>query len=905
MRNQAPPLSPGSAPKPVKAKTRAPEPPKNFEPPEDSAGIRLVAFLMALLCICVGVAFVNTEIYLDLLYIIFAIGGSYLSYSYRMHKNNWQSKVVIGGIILVGINCWRELGAGLELGDLSFYTPIVHFVAGTFVVQTFELRTRSDINTSQLVGLILLCIVAPLAKSVLFGACTLLYITLGAILLYYDCISRSAQSWIVKPIKQIKLEPTRLVAPKFIHGSPAFAIAVLPLASILFFFLIPRADGLIDSATTYLRSLRSSNNTMVQMPPLPQDQKPSKWKPREKKIKENVVGRGKPNKIGAHDDDNKVSGGQKNGKPGSPKTTAAKRPNKDKADVGEKLSSTSDPGSPAGKDTANAATGTGTGVKKQGHTANGDKGKVTPTAKEELISYDDQMPIQQELNNSNELLIKIKSNRTAYLRMFVFDTFDGFVWTASDSEADTAEKPTRGDIKVGDQPSLQLPSNFPAVELIQDYSIEHDLSRNIPVTWVPQALSPNLKKISVDNYGAIRLQDGDLKKGMQFKVISSFPVYNLPSMRNDQPLTEGDEEQIRSRMPQYLQLPDDVPPQAQQIAEQVTNKLAANWYIRAEALAQYLQKNYAYTFAKVDSENPLQDFLLTRKSGDCKDFATVLAVLTRSVGIPSRVIAGFAPGDFNALSGAREVRSKHRHVWTEIYIPKYGWVPFDATPQGYLPDKPREKSYDIVALQESMQGSEAARSASEQARPHKRHIVTTLDIIVWLVDALAIGAVGYFVFVAIRNALRKRRDENQRAHPARKYLKRVEAALKKWKIEKEPSDTGTELGARVRGAVADRRRLALPHNTEVPTWVEEFMEHYDAAYFGNKDRIHDLEQLSTKITSTIAKSSGGGAARGKRSKGEASQNQPTDKTKLSSSSENPTGKPGDASAAVRPPRDKK
>jgi hypothetical protein len=596
---------------------------------------------------------------------------------------------------------------------------------------------------------------------------------------------------------------------------------------------------------------------MVQMPPLPQDQKLSKWKPREKKTRENVVGRGKPAKAGAHDGDTRTSGGQKNGKGGTTNTSAAKPPNKDKDDATDKQKSASHSGTPGAKESANGGSAPEAGKKPSpGHDA---KGKATTTAREDLITYDDQMSVQQELNNSNELLIKIKSTRTSFLRMYVFDTFDGFNWKASDQEANTVDKPPRGDIQVSAEPSLQLPSNFPAVELVQDYSVEHNLSRNIPVAWVPKGLSPNLNKVTVDNYGAIRLPDGDLKKGMQFKVVSSFPIYNLPSMRSDQPLTEGDEEQLRSRMPQYLQLPDDVPDQAEQIAEQITNNLSANWFTRTEALKEYLQKHYTYSIPKVDSENPLEDFLVTKKSGDCKDFATALAVLTRSVGIPSRVIAGFAPGDFNAMSGAREVRAKHRHVWTEIYIPKYGWVPFDATPQGYLPDKPREKSYDIVALQESMQGTAAdsMRSGAEQARPHKRHIVTTLDIITWIVDALAIGATGYFVFRAIRNALRKRREENQRAHPARKFLKRVETALKKWKIEKQPSDTSTELGARVRGVVADRRRLALPHSTELPTLVDEFMEHYDAAYFGNKDRIHDLEQLSNQITAMIGKSAGG------------------------------------------------
>ena len=822
-------------PQPAKNERQRPPDPKTLEPSEESLGIRVVAFFMAVLCICVGVAFVNTDPYLALLYIIFAIGGSVLSFSYRHYKNNWQSKVVVAGIILVGINCWRELGASLEMGELSIYTPIVHFVAGTFVVQTFELRTRSDINMSQVVGLILLCIVAPIAKSILFGACILLYITLAAILFYYDSISRTAQGFIVKPIKEVRLEPTHLVKPRHIHGTPSFAIASLPLAAAILFFLLPRADGLIDSTTAYLRSLGSHNNEMVQMPPLSQDKKMTDWKPRDKKgsKSKNVLAKGKPVKPGAHDDDIRTSGGQKTGKPGKQDEPRRGKQEIDKEgklkDEGERLPP--DSKMPRSKESRGAkeqrsgeegeagpeeASGRG----KKGQSSGGVNKSRATTSKEDLIAYDDGMSVQQELNGANELLIKVKSNRTAYLRMYSFDSFDGFFWKAADEDANIVEKPQRGDIKVSEEPSLQLPSNFPAVELVQDYSIEHDLSRNVPVAWVPKALSPNLNAVSVDDYGSIRLKDGDLKKGDQFKVVSSFPVYNIPAMEQEQLLTPGDEEQLRSRMSPYLQMPDLISEQVEQLAEKVTSPLPPNWFTRAEALTQYLRTHYRYSVPKHDRENPVEDFLFKDKSGDCKDFATALAMLTRSVGIPSRVVCGYAPGDFNAVSGCREIRSKHRHVWSEIYVPKYGWVPFDAQPNGYLPDKPREKSYDMVALQESMQGADLKRSESEAAggQVHKRKVITPMDLIVWFVDAVAIGAIAYFVWQAIRNALAKRRDESARAHPAKKFLKKVETALKKWKVEKRPADTGTELGARVRNTVNDRRRLPFRIALKCRVW---------------------------------------------------------------------------------------
>ncbi len=839
----------------------APKAPAKYDPPEDSVGIRTVAFLMAILCICVGVAFVKTEIYLSMLYVVFALGGSFLSYAYRANKNNWQSHVVIAGIFLVAVNCWRELNNGLELGDLSLYTPIVHFVAGTFVVQTFELRTRSDINTSQLIGLILLCIVAPIAKSLMFGGCTLVYITLGALLLYYDCLSRTAQSWTVKTLEPFKLEPTRLVKAEYVHSSPGLLIAALPLASIALFFLMPRADGLIDSTLAYVRSFGEHNDGLVQMPPASRDGKFTQWQPRHSNKTEKILSRGKPAKPGAHDDAAKAPRSARPGRNEANQSMQSTAERADKPDDSEKLpadgnhanSGKNIAGKKGGPNSAQSGTSRGINENDASLKGHGTKGKATSTAKEDTIVYDDEMSIQQELNNSDDLLIKIKSNRSAYLRMYVLDTFDGYSWKASDTEVDNREKEARGDIRVSDEPSLQLPSDFPAVDLVQDYSIEHDLSRNVPVAWIPKAVSPNLEKISVDSYGAIRLQEGDLKKGMQFKVVSSFPVYNLQAMRADLPLTQGDEEQFRARLAQYLQMPDDASDQVEQMANQLTSQLPANWFRRTEAIAHYLQKNYSYSTEKIDSENPNDDFLFKRRSGDCKNFATALALLTRSVGIPSRVIAGFAPGELNAMSGFREVRSKHRHVWTEVYLPKYGWVPFDSTPQGCMPDKVPERSYDIVGFQESMQQKGTAQSQAEAAPAKKPHIITSLDIFTVVVNILAVAAIGFFVVRAIGKAMSKRRDEQLRAHPARKLLKQVQKDLRKWKIEKQPADTGTELSARVRDAVADRRRLALPHDTELPNLVEAFMEHYDAAYFGNKDCMADLEKLSQKISAAIGK----------------------------------------------------
>ena len=54
--------------------------------------------------------------------------------------------------------------------------------------------------------------------------------------------------------------------------------------------------------------------------------------------------------------------------------------------------------------------------------------------------------------------------------------------------------------------------------------------------------------------------------------------------------------------------------------------------------------------------------------------------MLRMLGIPARVVSGFAPGARDAESGAYEVRDFDAHSWVEVYFRGIGWVTFDPTP---------------------------------------------------------------------------------------------------------------------------------------------------------------------------------------------------------------------------------
>jgi protein-glutamine gamma-glutamyltransferase len=105
---------------------------------------------------------------------------------------------------------------------------------------------------------------------------------------------------------------------------------------------------------------------------------------------------------------------------------------------------------------------------------------------------------------------------------------------------------------------------------------------------------------------------------------------------------------------------------------------------KARAIEHGLRQNYGYTLElpSVKVRDPLSYFLFTRKKGHCEYFASAMAVMLRTLGIPSRVVTGFQSGVFNSLTGWQMVRASDAHSWVEAWTPTGGWTVFDPTPSG-------------------------------------------------------------------------------------------------------------------------------------------------------------------------------------------------------------------------------
>lgn len=132
----------------------------------------------------------------------------------------------------------------------------------------------------------------------------------------------------------------------------------------------------------------------------------------------------------------------------------------------------------------------------------------------------------------------------------------------------------------------------------------------------------------------------------------------------------------------YLQLPS-LDPRIASLAAQVAAS-ATNNYDKASAIERYLMSHYAYSLQlpRTEPADPLAEFLFVRKQGHCEYFASAMAVMLRTLRIPSRVVNGFRSDEFNDVTDNYVVRAKDAHAWVEAYFPGYGWVTFDPTPGG-------------------------------------------------------------------------------------------------------------------------------------------------------------------------------------------------------------------------------
>jgi len=126
-----------------------------------------------------------------------------------------------------------------------------------------------------------------------------------------------------------------------------------------------------------------------------------------------------------------------------------------------------------------------------------------------------------------------------------------------------------------------------------------------------------------------------------------------------------------------LELPGHLDPRIPVLARELAGNSSDPAQV-ARRLERGLLQRYRYTLELPGAvADPLADFLFQRRAGHCEDFATALAVLLRTLGIPTRVVTGFYGGE--RIANEYAVRAGDAHAWVEADVPGRT-LRLDATP---------------------------------------------------------------------------------------------------------------------------------------------------------------------------------------------------------------------------------
>ena len=163
----------------------------------------------------------------------------------------------------------------------------------------------------------------------------------------------------------------------------------------------------------------------------------------------------------------------------------------------------------------------------------------------------------------------------------------------------------------------------------------------------------------------------------------AYSIVSFVSIASDDDLRQASSEYRRFITDHYLQLPPTLPERVSELAVQLTEG-ADTALDKAKAIQQYLRSS-AFTYSQ-DIEAPpagadgVDHFLFNTRTGYSDYFASSMVVLLRAAGVPSRMAAGYGPGEYDAELERRVIKDSDSHGWAQVYFPDYGWIDFEPTP---------------------------------------------------------------------------------------------------------------------------------------------------------------------------------------------------------------------------------
>jgi transglutaminase-like putative cysteine protease len=366
--------------------------------------------------------------------------------------------------------------------------------------------------------------------------------------------------------------------------------------------------------------------------------------------------------------------------------------------------------------------------------------------------------VQRDRARGNAIVMYVKSSSAINLRGLIYDRFENHRWHR-DPRPFADHALDRGNLHVTTRP-LGRDGVKQSIEVV----------RNLDSTLVH---APGLSRLRFPG-PSVRRYDDDV-------FVAPEPLHAATTYSLESRLGVGDGRYFLASegnidLARYLDA-SAASDRMRELAQRVTASIPTP-RVKALMLESFLRTEYQYSYETIEQQGytPLDWFLFEGRRGHCEYFASALAMLLRTVGIPSRVATGFSLSAPNPVTGYYEVRALDGHAWVEAFIDGY-WLMLEPTPfyplpqprtegqvadqlDGYL-DRLAQTSAVIDPQAATTQLALLARDAWRQVRQTLRAIASVPRMFGWLLPAgIILGAlltvVAYIVVMGIADWLENR-----------------------------------------------------------------------------------------------------------------------------------------------------
>lgn len=282
-------------------------------------------------------------------------------------------------------------------------------------------------------------------------------------------------------------------------------------------------------------------------------------------------------------------------------------------------------------------------------------------------------PLDTALRGSlgDQVVFHVRATIPGYFLGATYDRWDGQSWTSS--------PPFRGTTPVDGGSPFEIPWQTganPGPTDVQTFYVAVPMPNLIFSTERPQQVWFPDRRLYVGKDQSIRSAVA-ITPGTVYTVISSDDQLSPSQLARLRPARS-----LPAALAPYLQLPAPSPyARVHQLALSVTagkHSLLG----KVEALEAWMAGHVRYSTdipPLLPGQDAVNQFLFGTRVGYCEQISTALAVMLRTLGIPTREAIGYVPGSYNPLTNLYEVQAKDAHAWVQVWFPGAGWQSFDPT----------------------------------------------------------------------------------------------------------------------------------------------------------------------------------------------------------------------------------